>query len=195
MSFDNKSKLLAFVVVSAVLLSMAMPAALAEGTTKVTTPDITVITAMSGAKVGGASVYVDNSLAGKTDSKGNLTLGQAPAAGNHTILVTAKGLKNATVSTDFSKKPVVVTADPLKGKNVTIHVASSANKEGIKGVSVYNGNYLIGTTNAAGDLTFGNFPAGIYLVKLQKEGFKSSTTLLIVLSDNKKHNYMLSASA
>ena len=64
-------------------------------------PDVSVIMKATGGSVGGAKVFVDNTLAGTTDSKGNLTFKEAPAAGNHTMTVMKNGLQNATLTTDF----------------------------------------------------------------------------------------------
>jgi hypothetical protein len=113
MSSINGFKLFAIMLVSAMLVAMAVPAAFAEEKTTgahagSAVPDVTVILGSTGGSVGGANVYLDGSLAGKTDSKGNFTFKEAPAAGNHTIMVSAKSIKNATVEANFAEKPVVV---------------------------------------------------------------------------------------
>jgi hypothetical protein len=146
-------------------------------------PDITVIMKATGGSVGGAKVFVDGELAGTADSKGNLTFKEAPAAGNHTVTVVKNGLQNATLTTDFAHKPAVVSMIPAKGKNLTIHITDKANKEGLANAGVYLHKYLMGTTDASGDLVISDFPMGIYLIKITKDGYKPSTTLLIVFSD------------
>lgn len=192
MSSIKGFKLLAIMLVSAMLVAMAIPAALAEEKTAAG-PDLSVIVGSTGSGVGGANVYLDGSLAGKTDSKGNFTLKEAPAAGNHTILVSAKGLNNATVETNFAEKPVVVKMDPTKGYVMTVHVTDKNSKQGIAGVSVTNGKYVMGTTDAMGSLTVNNCPLGLYLIKMDKAGYKSSTSVLIVYT-NKTQSYALTPS-
>jgi phosphatidate phosphatase APP1 len=157
-------------------------------------PDVTVILGSTGGSVGGANVYLDGSLAGKTDSKGNFTFKEAPASGNHTIMVSAKGIKNATVEANFAEKPVVVKADASKGYKTTVHVTDKASKQGIAGVSVINNKYVMGTTDVSGDLVINDYPMGIYLIKLEKEGYKTTTTVLIVYA-NKTQSFSLTPAA
>jgi hypothetical protein len=175
-------------LVSAVLLAMAVPAAFAsEGTTTAhAVPDITVIIGATGSGVGWASVYLDGALAGTTDWMGNFTFKKAPAAGNHTILVSGKGINNSTVQTAFTEKPVVIKVDIAKGKSLEAQVTDRTTKKGLAEAAIYNGKYLIGKTDANGDLKIANFPTGIYLVKLEKEGYRTSTTLLIIFADRKQ---------
>lgn len=192
MSSTNGFKLFTFMLVSSMLLAMAAPAAFAEEKTAAAhaVPDISVILGSTGGNVGGMNVYLDGSLVGSTDLFGNFTFKEAPAAGNHTVLVSAEGLKNVTVDTDFAEKPVVVKTEMSKGNNMTIHIADKASKQVIAGASVMNGNYKMGMTDASGDLVIKDCPWGIFLIKLEKEGYKSSTTLLIVYS-NRTQNYSL----
>jgi hypothetical protein len=191
MSSIYRFKLLAFVLVSAVLLAMAAPMVLAEGTAQAA-PDISVIVGSTGNGVSRANVYVDGNLAGTTDSKGNLTFKEAPAAGNHSILVSAKGITNTTAETNFAIKPVVVKAiQSYPGKTFNVHISDKSNKNGIAGASLYSGKYLIGTTNSTGDIALSNFPGGLYLVKINKDGYSNASTLLIVYN-NKTQNFVLS---
>ena len=48
----------------------------------------------------------------------------------------------------------------------------------------------MGNTDGAGNLTIGDSPMGLYLIKLSKDGYKTSTSLLIVFS-NKTQSYTL----
>jgi hypothetical protein len=183
-----RSKLLAFMLVSAVLMALAVPMAFAseETTTAHAVPDISVIVGATGSGVGKASVYLDGALAGTTDSKGNFTFKEAPAAGNHTILVSGKGINNSTVQTAFAEKPVVIKVDTSKGKSLEVLISDRTSKKGLAEASIYNGKYLMGTTDVNGNFKIANFPTGIYLVKLEKEGYRTSTTLLIVFADRKQ---------
>jgi hypothetical protein len=61
-------------------------------------------------------------------------------------------------------------------------------------VSVYNGNYLMGKTDASGSLVIKDAPMGLYLVKLNKEGYKNSTGVMIAVS-NRSQTYSLAPSA
>lgn len=189
MSSIISSKLLAFMLACAMLLAVAVPVAFAEEEKSAAgaVPEIKVIMGATGSGIARANVYIDSTLAGTTDSKGNFTFKEAPAAGNHTITVSAKGIKNATVSTDFAVKPVVVKADAEKGKNLDVHVTDRNTKAGLAGVTIINNKYVVGQTDANGDLKMADFPMGIYLVKLEKEGYRPTTTLLIVLSDRKQN--------
>ncbi len=195
MTSINVFKLFTIMLVSALLLAMAIPAAVAEEKTTAAKagPDISVISGPTGSAIGGANVYLDGSLAGKTDSKGNFTFKEAPAAGNHTVLVSAKGIHNATVNTDFAGKPVVVKTEASRGYEMTVHVADKASKQGIAGVTVLNGKYVMGATNASGDLALNSCPMGLYLVKFEKDGYKSSTSLLIVYA-SKTQSFTLTPS-
>ncbi len=195
MSSTNGFKLLTFVLVSAMMLALAAPAAIAEEkAARHAGADLTVILGSTGGKVGNMNVYLDGELAGKTDLWGNFTFKEAPAVGNHTVLVSAKDLKNVTVDTDFAEQPVVIMTEMSKGNNITIHVMDKSGKQGLEGVSVINGDYQMGTTDASGDLAVKDCPAGIFLVRLEKDGYKSSTTLLIVYTNNKTQSYSLTPS-
>ncbi len=186
-------RLIALALVPAMLLALAVPAAATEEKKATAVPDITAILGSTGGSVGGANVYIDGSLAGKTDSKGNFTFKEAPAAGNHTVVVSAKGIKNATATANFAERPVVVKADAAKGYKMTIHVTDKATKQGISGVTVLNGKYAMGTTDASGDIAINDCPMGLYLIKLEKDGYKASTTLLIVYT-NKTQSFSLTPS-
>jgi hypothetical protein len=188
-----RSKLLAFMLVSAVLLAIAVPAAFAsEGSTTATAvPDISVIMGATGSGIGRASVYLDGVLTGTTDSKGNFTFKKAPAAGNHTILVSGKGINNSTIQTAFAEKPVVIKVESSKGKSLDVQITDRTSKKGLADASVFNGKYLMGKTDANGNLKIADFPTGIYLVKLEKDGYRATTTLLIIFA-NRNQSYGLS---
>ncbi|HTY91362.1 MAG TPA: carboxypeptidase regulatory-like domain-containing protein [Methanocella sp.] len=189
------SRSLAFTLACAVLFTVAAPLAFAEEKTIAPTgSDISVIMGATGSGVARASVYLDGTLAGTTDSKGNFTFTTAPAAGTHTVTVSAKGIKNATASTDFATKPVVIKAEAGKGKSLSIHVTDAKSKMGLADAKIVNGKYVVGSTDASGDLKMADFPMGIYLVKIQKDGYRTTTTLLIVLS-NRTSSYALSPTA
>jgi hypothetical protein len=192
MSTKKGFKLLTFMLVSALLLAMAVPAAIAEEKTGAGNagPDLTVMLGSTGGKVGNMDVYLDGKLAGKTDLGGNFTFKEAPSAGNHTVTVSAKGIRNATVETDFAEKPVVIVTEMSKGYKMTIHVTDKSDRQGLAGVSLINGDYKIGTTDASGDLVINDCPAGLFLIKLEKDGYKSTTTLLVVYS-NRTQSYSL----
>jgi CarboxypepD_reg-like domain len=193
MSSDNRLKFIAFILASAMLLAAAAPMAFAneEKTTASDVPDITVILGATGSGVGRASVYLDGTPAGTTDSKGNFTFKEAPAAGNHTIMISAKGIKNATETVSFAEKPVVVKVEVSKGKSLDVHVTDRTTKSGLAGASLIMNKYVVGQTDANGDIKMADFPMGIYLVKLEKEGYRTTTTLLIVLS-NRTQSFGLS---
>ena len=192
MMFTKKMQLFAFILISAMLVSVCMPVAFAQEITKATSaPDITVLIGSTGDKIGNANIYVDGQLAGKTNTKGNYTFAQYPSTGNHTLLITAKNMNNFTVTTDFSQQPIYIPMTVAKGgKTMTLHVQDSASKSGIEGVSVYNNNYLMGKTNVTGDLTINNVSLGLYLIKFNKDGYKSSSGVMIALS-NKTQSYSL----
>lgn len=191
----KKITIIAMFVAAVLIISLAAaPAALAEEKqTKSTTPAVTLIMGATGDKVGAASVYIDDRLAGTTDSKGNLTPKEAPAAGNHTVKVAKKGLNNVTISTDFATTPVVLSMTPATGgRNLSVHVTDKNTKLGLGNVEIYNNKYKIGSTDANGYLNLTNFPSGMYLVKFSKDGYKPSTTVLVAMS-NKTQNFVLIA--
>ncbi|MGA9140446.1 MAG: hypothetical protein WBZ29_09495 [Methanocella sp.] len=184
----------AAIVVAILLVSLtSVQCAVAQhegGNAALSGPDVRVIMKATGDLVGGAKVYIDNLPAVTTDSKGNLTLKEAPASGNHTVTVVKNGLQNATITTDFATKPALVSMTPAKGKNLTIHITDKSSKAGIANAEVFNNKYLMGSTDADGNLNIGDFPQGLYLIKLSKDGYKTSTTLLIVFS-NRTQSYTL----
>lgn len=197
---NSMSKILAIALVSIMLLSVSATVAFASSgkstTHAASVPDISVIMGASGSKVSGASIYVDDELVGKTDSRGNFTFKHAPEAGNHTIKVTKKGINDVTMTADFAHTPVVVKAvQDYPGKHVEVGIKDKATGHGIEGVTIINDGYVIGTTGADGKLVMDNFPAGLYLIKLQKDGYKPTTTILIVASKISKQNYTLTPGA
>jgi hypothetical protein len=158
-------------------------------------PDITVVIKANGDRVGGASVYVDDVLAGTTDSKGNLTLKEAPAAGNHTLKVTKRGLQDATMTTDFSAKPVMVTMNPTNGKTVTLHVTDKNTKEPIADKAIYIGQYELGTTDASGDLVINDYPKGFFMPKFSAYGYQPTSVFMVVYSSKTQNVALTPAEA
>jgi hypothetical protein len=200
MSCKNFIRALAAVAIVTLLVSLAsVPGAVAsEGTHEkaatdaaVATPDVTVVMKATGDSVGKANIYLDGVLAGTTDSKGNLTFKETPAAGDHTITVTKKGLRNETLTADISEKPVVVGMIPVKGAKVlTLHVTDKSTKDVLANKAIFSGSYELGTTDAAGNLVINNFPQGLYLKKFSADGYKPSTTFMVIFS-NKTQNVAL----
>jgi hypothetical protein len=154
------------------------------------TPDVRVVINATGDRVGSASVYLDSLLAGTTDSKGNLTLKEVPSAGNHTLKVVKKGLQDTTLTTDFSGKPVVIGMSPTNGKTITMHVTDKNTKEPIANKALYSGQYVLGTTDADGNLVITDYPKGFYMPKLGVDGYKAASVFMVVYS-NKTQNVVL----
>ncbi|MCD1296009.1 hypothetical protein CUJ83_13480 [Methanocella sp. CWC-04] len=183
---SNVKKLFIILIASALLLSasVSMASASSNAVTHEQEPDITVMMGATGGKISGASVYIDDVLAGKTDSNGNFTFEQAPTAGNHTIKIAKKGIEDIVETVDFAHKPVVLKAVPdYPCKNITVSVTDKNTKHGVEGVSVMFGDFVAGQTDANGELKLDNFPPGLYLIKFKAEGYKDSTGLLIVYKD------------
>lgn len=185
-------KIIAITVVLLLSLATVQVATASESTTAAAaTPDITVILGTTGHQVGGATVSIDGTDVGKTDTKGNLTL-KEPLTGSHTVKVTMKGINDTTVTADFSSKPVVVKTSPAKGtKTLTMHVTDKNTKAAVAGVDVVNNHYKIGTTDANGDLVIDGFPQGLYLLNLEKNGYKKGNTVMVFFSDKKPQNFTL----
>lgn len=196
MSSGMRSRFIAFFLASALILTLAAPMAFAseEATTAHAAPDVQVILGATGEKVGRANVYLDGTLAGTTDSKGNFTFTEAPATGNHTITVSTKWTKNATETINFVEKPAIIKVELNKGLRLNVHVTDRTTRAGLADASLIMGKYVVGKTDANGDIQMADFPMGIYLVKLEKEGYRTTTTLLIVLS-NRTQNIALGPAA
>lgn len=151
-------------------------------------PDVTVVVKANGDRIGKADVFLDGRLAGRTDSKGNLTFAEAPAPGNHTLTVVRKGFRNATVTADFSMRPVWVPMVPEKGaKSVTLHVTDKSTKQAIANTDIFSGGFKLGTTDASGDLVINDFPIGIYLPRFSADGYRPALVFMLVFS-NKTQN-------
>jgi len=200
MSFKiNISALAAIAIVTLLVSLVSVPGAVAsDGSHEkaatdaaVATSDVTVIMKSTGDRIGKADVYMDGMLAGTTDSKGNLTFTEAPAAGNHTLIVSKKGFQNETATADFSGKPVVVGMTLIKGvKVLTLHVTDKTTKDALANKAVFCGSYELGTTDATGNLVIDNFPQGIHLRKFSADGYKPATTFMLIFS-NKTQNIAL----
>lgn len=180
-------------ITAVVLISLAtVQVAFASESTHVAaaTPDVTVILGVTGSTVAGVQVQIDGTDAGKTDSKGNLTL-KEPLTGNHTVTVSKKGINNTTITADFTHKPVVVKVGQEKSiYTTTIHVTDKNTKKGVAGVEVINNKYSLGTTDANGDLVIEGYPMGLYLLNLNKDGYKKANVGMVVYN-NKVHNFAL----
>jgi hypothetical protein len=193
MSFSNDLiKIASVLFVASLMLSVSVTAGSASEAVShgsAAAPDMTVILGATGQKVSGASVFIDDKLVGKTDSKGNFTFAEKPHAGS-AIKVVKKGLKDTVVAYEEGKPLIVKTYTEKPGKKTTIAITDRNTKHGIEGATIYNGDYVIGTANDKGEVTIDDFPFGLYLIKIKKDGYRSTTTLLIVTSD-KTHKYML----
>ncbi len=188
-------KLIAFAVIVLMSLATVQVAVASESShaTTTSTPDVQVIIGTTGHKVSGATVMVDGTDAGKTDSKGNLSLKES-LTGNHTVTVSMKGINNTTVTADFTHKPVVVMTSPEKYTlNLTMHITDKATKQSLAGVKVINNQFYMGTTDANGDLVIDGFPQGLYLLDLEKDGYKPSKTVMVFFSNKKPQNFTMTA--
>ena len=188
-------KLIALAVIVLMSLATVQVAVASESSPAPTsTPDVQVILGTTGHKVSGAAVMIDGKDAGKTDAKGNLSLKES-LTGNHTVTVSMKGINNTTVTADFTHKPVVVKTSPAKyTMNLTMHITDKTTKQSLAGVKVINDQYYMGTTDANGDLVIDGFPQGLYLLDLQKDGYKSSKTVMVFFSNKKPQNFTMTAS-
>ncbi|WP_424357215.1 hypothetical protein [Methanocella sp. MCL-LM] len=188
-------KLIALTAVVLVSLATVQVAVAAEHAAASATPDVTIILGTMGHKVSGAMVKIDGAEVGKTDASGNLTL-KEPLTGNHSVTVSMKGINETTVSADFTHKPVVVKVGPEKYTlKLTMHITDKNTKHGIEGVNVYNNKYLMGTTDANGDLVIDGFPQGLYLMSLEKPGYKTSSAVMVFFSAKAPQTFTMTPTA
>lgn len=185
---SRKTKQIIAITIIAALALMSVQAAFASEhpvttSAAVDVPDISVIVGATGYKVPGASVYINDKLVGKTDGKGNLTLSEPVTGSNVAVKVVRSGFNDTTVITDFKQKPVVVSVGQAKyTAKLTLHVTDATTKGDLAGTTIYNGDYKLGTTDANGDLVIDGFPMGFYLIKIEKDGYKTTNTLLLFFS-------------
>jgi len=139
------------------------------------------------APVPDAEVRIDNALAGKTDSRGVLTI--AVTRGKvYTIDIKKGGYQTFTESRTISETEVlhsVALSKALLGAFISVF---DENRNPINGTDVYINGTLSGTTNQFGRINFPDLVSGSYKVEVRKTGYISVNRTIVVT--NKDEDYI-----
>jgi len=129
-----------------------------------------VVKDLHGNPVSGASITVDGSMKGVTDSSGTLSL--TLTSGNHTLLVSQGGKeKSVTISIKEGQSATTEILLETAGKMVTFSVKDKRGTP-IPTTQIFVDYILKGTTNAQGTLQ-ADVEEGSHLVTASKEGYST----------------------
>jgi len=131
---------------------------------------IRVVDAGTSAPIEGAEVYVDNTLAGKTDADGGLQL-HLERAKRYTFRITATDYQPYQETIYLDEDDVFLGAKLSKSAySVSIAVFDEATKP-VEGAEVYLNGTLKGRTSQYGRFTLSNLPAGTYEIMVRASGY------------------------
>jgi hypothetical protein len=146
----------------------------------------------SGNKLSGASVYLDNSYKGKTDSDGYLRVSNV-SEGYYTVRASKSGYEDDSERIHVGAGKTETVYLYLEGEEKTGSVKAyvkdnSGNK--LSGASVYLDNSYKGKTNSSGYLYIDDVPEGYYTVRASKSGYEDDSEQVYVENGKTKTIYL-----
>ena len=126
-----------------------------------------------------AEVRLNNTIVGKTDSRGVLT---ALITRNvaYTIDITKVGYQTFTESRTISETEVLLSVTLSKAPLGAFISVFDENRNPITGADVYINSTLSGTTNQSGRINFPDLISGSYNVEVRKTGYCSVNRTILI---------------
>jgi hypothetical protein len=137
-----------------------------------------------------AEIRIDTILAGKTDSRGVLTI-PITRGKVHTIEIKKLGYQTFNESKVISETDAldsVVLSKSLLG--VFIYTVDE-NHSAINGANIYINGTLSGTSNEYGRSTFPNLVSGTYAVEIRKTGYESLNRTILVANPGEEFTFVM----
>jgi len=131
--------------------------------------------------VADAEVRIDNALAGKTDSRGILTI---PVTRGKVTGIDIKkgGYQTFTESRRINETDAlysVLLSKAILGADISV---SDENRVPVSGADVYINGILSGTTNPSGRINFPDLVSGSYNVEVRKTGYRSMNRTILIIN-------------
>ena len=117
-----------------------------------------------------AEVRIDNALAGKTDSRGILTI-PVKRGKMYTINIKKEGYQAITETRTISDTDALFSVTLIKEPVGAFITVFDENRVPINGTDVYINGIFSGITNQYGRINFPNLVAGTYNIEVKKSGY------------------------
>jgi Carboxypeptidase regulatory-like domain len=131
------------------------------------------------APVPDAEVRLNNTLVGKTDSRGVLTI-LITRNMVYTIDITKVGYQTFTQSRPIRDTEALYSAALLKAPLGAFISVFDENRNPIDGADVYINSTLSGTTNQSGRINFPDLISGSYNVEVRKTGYRTMNRTILI---------------
>jgi hypothetical protein len=131
--------------------------------------------------VSDAEVRIDNALAGKTDSRGILTV---PVTRGKVTGIDIKkgGYQTFTESRRINETDALYSVLLSKALLGAVISVSDENRVPVNGADVYINGTLSGSTNQSGRITFTDLVSGSYNVEVRKAGYRSMNRTFVIIN-------------
>jgi hypothetical protein len=137
-----------------------------------------------------AEVLIDNALAGRTDSRGILTI-PVKRGKMYTISIKKEGYQTISetriLSDTDSLSSVTLVKEPV-GAFITVF---DENRIPINGTDVYINGIFSGITNQYGRINFPSLVAGTYNIEVKKSGYITANRTIAVITKSEDYTFEL----
>ncbi len=137
-----------------------------------------------------AEVRIDNALAGKTDSRGILTV-PVKRGKVYTINIKKDGYQAITESRTISDTDALYSVTLIKEPVGAFITVFDENRVPINNTDVYINSIFSGSTNQYGRINFPNLVAGTYTVEVKKTGYITVNRTIIVITKSEDYTFEL----
>ncbi len=141
--------------------------------------------------VSDAEVWIEGTLAGKTDSRGILNT-PITRGNTYTFEITAPGYQAVSESRTITDTDAIYSVDITKAAIGAFIYVFDERKAPLNGADVYFNGTLTGTTNEYGRSNFPSLVSGVYLVEVRKSGFVPASRTIVVSGEPDDHTFDLS---
>jgi hypothetical protein len=142
--------------------------------------------------VADAEVRIDNALAGKTDSRGILTV---PVTRGKVTSIDIKkgGYQTFTESRRINETDALYAVSLSKALLGAVISVSDENRVPVHSADVYINGTLSGSTNQSGRITFPDLVSGSYNVEVRKAGYRSINRTIVIINKGEDFAFQIPA--
>jgi hypothetical protein len=137
-----------------------------------------------------AEVWIDNALAGKTDSRGILTI-PVKRGKMYTISIKKEGYQTITETRTLSDTDALYSVTLIKEPVGAFITVFDENRVPINSTDVYINGIFSGITNQYGRINFPNLVAGTYNVEVKKIGYVTVNRTIAVITKSEDYTFEL----
>jgi hypothetical protein len=135
-----------------------------------------------------AEVYIDTVLAGKTDTRGVLTI-PVTRGKVYTIEIKKPGYQTLTETRAISETDALYSGALSKAAVGAFIYSFDENRVPINGTDIYINGTLSGTTNQFGRSNFPNIVSGSYSVEVRKTGYVTVNRTIVITKQGEDYNF------